>query len=124
MLYDFFSVDEKGNNDNIFIGLNYGFALQEHRAGGYTISNGYWDDFRDSESAYVLNTHWLEVSAGPRTELLNNLYMGWTVNLRVKILQNNPEELQPYSVPGFGSGDNAVNMGFSYVIEYMIPWKK
>jgi hypothetical protein len=124
MLYDFFSVDEKGNNDNILVGLNYGFALQEHRAGDYTIQNGYWEDFHGSESFYVLNTHWLEVSAGPRTELLKNLYMGWTVNLRVKILQNNAEELQPYSVPGFGSGDNTVNVGFSYVIEYMIPWKK
>lgn len=124
MLYDFFSVDEKGNNDNIFVGLSYGFALQEHRTGSYTIPNGYWDDFYGSESAYVVNSHWLEVSAGPRTELLKNLYMGWTVNLRVKILQNNPEELQPFSIPGFGSGDNTVNVGFSYVIEYMIPWKK
>ncbi len=123
MLYDFFSVDEKGNNDNIFVGLNYGFALQEHRAGNYIIPNGYWADYHGSESAYFLNTHWLEVFAGPRTELLKNLYMGWTVNLRVKVLQNNPEVLQPYSIPGFGSGDNTVNVGFSYVIEYMIPWK-
>jgi hypothetical protein len=124
MLYDFFSVDEKGNNDNIFIGLNYGFALQEHRTGNFTIQNGYWEDFHGSESAYVVNTHWLEVSAGPRTELLKNLYMGWTINLRVKMLQSNPEELQPFSIPGFGSGDNTVNVGFSYVIEYMIPWEK
>ena len=124
LLYDFFSVDEVGNNDNIFVGLNYGFALQEHRSGGYAIENGYWEDFHGSESAYVLNTHWLEVSAGPRTELLKNLYMGWTVNLKVKILQDNARKLQPYSVPGFGNGDNTVNVGFSYVIEYMIPWKK
>jgi hypothetical protein len=124
VLYDFFSVDEKGNNDNIFVGLNYGFAFQEHRAGSFIIENGYWADFQGSESTYAVNTHWLEVMAGPRTELFNNLYMGWTVNLRVKILQNNSEELSPYSVPGFGNGDNTVNLGFSYVIEYMIPWKK
>lgn len=124
LLYDFFSVDEVGNNDNIFVGLNYGFALQEHRSGGYTIKNDYWGDFHGSESAYVMNTHWLELSAGPRTELFKNLYMGWTVNLRVKILQDNARELQPYSVPGFGNGNNTVNVGFSYVIEYMIPWKR
>lgn len=124
LFYDFFSVDEVGNNDNIFVGLNYGFALQEHRSGNYTIKNDYWGDFHGSESPYLLNTHWIEVAAGPRTELFNNLYMGWTVNLRVKILQDNGRELQPYSIPGFGNGDNTVNVGFSYVIEYMIPWKK
>ncbi|RCW29825.1 DUF6048 family protein [Marinilabilia salmonicolor] len=124
LLYDFFSVDEVGNNDNIFVGINYGFAFQEHRSGGYTIENDYWGDFHDSESAYLMNTHWLEVSAGPRTELFKNFYMGWTVNLKVKILQDNARELQPYSVPGFGNGDNTVNVGFSYVLEYMIPWKK
>lgn len=124
LLYDFFNVDEKGNNDNIFIGLNYGFALQEHGSSGYTIENGYWSDYSGSMGKYVLNTHWLEVMAGPRTELLKNLYMGWTLNLRVKVLQDNSKVLDPYSVPGFGNGDNTVNVGFSYVIEYFIPWGK
>lgn len=124
LLYDFFNVDERGNNDNIFIGLNYGFALQEHGSSSYIIENGYWSDYYGSVGKYVLNTHWLEVMAGPRTELLKNLYMGWTINLRVKVLQNNSKVLEPYSVPGFGNGDNTVNVGFSYVIEYFIPWGK
>ncbi|PWD99671.1 DUF6048 family protein [Marinilabilia rubra] len=124
VLYDFFSVEEKGNNDNIFIGLNYGFAIQEHGSGSYTIENGYWGDFQGSMGEYVLNTHWLEIMAGPRTELLKNLYMGWTINMRIKVLQDNEKVLDPFSVPGFGNGDNTVNVGFSYVIEYFIPWRK
>ena len=124
ILYDFFEVDEEGNNDNIFIGLNYGFALQEHGSDEFTIENGYWGDYHGSLRKYVLNTHWVELSFGPRTELLKNLYMGWSLNLRVKLFQDNSEVLQPYSIPGYGKGDNTVNFGFSYVIEYFIPWGK
>jgi hypothetical protein len=124
ILYDFFKVEENGNNDNIFIGLNYGFALQEHGSSSYTIKNDYWNDYSGSTGKYVISTHWLEVCAGPRTELWKNLYMGWTINLRVKILQSNSDVLDPFSIPGFGNGDNTVNLGFSYVIEYFIPWGK
>ncbi len=122
VLYDFFDVEEPGNNDNILIGLNYGFALQEQRSDHLNIENSYWNDFDGSQGSYILNTHWLEVSFGPRTELLKDFYMSWTLNLRVKMFQDNSEVLQPYSIPGFGKGDNTVNLGFSYVLEYFIPW--
>ncbi|MFO8001818.1 MAG: DUF6048 family protein [Marinilabilia sp.] len=122
VLYDFFDVEEQGNNDNIFIGLHYGFALQEQGSRDFIVENGYWNDFEGSAGKYVLNTHWLEVSAGPRTELVKNFYMGWTINLRVNMYQDNKEVLVPYSIPGFGNGDNKVNVGFSYVLEYFIPW--
>ncbi|MFW5753566.1 MAG: DUF6048 family protein [Marinilabiliaceae bacterium] len=122
ILYDFFDVEEAGNRDNIFVGLHYGFALQEHGSRRFVIQNGYWDDFQGSVSNYVMNTHWAEFSVGPRTELLKNFYMGWTVNLRMDLWRENKEVLVPYSVPGFGRGDNNVNVGFSYVIEYFIPW--
>lgn len=124
ILYDFFEVEEAGNNDNIFIGLHYGFALQEHGSKRYIIKNGYWNDYTGSQSNYVLNSHWLEITGGPRTEILKNLYMSWTINLRVKLFQDNKNVLQPYSIPGFGSGDNNINAGFSYVIEYYFPWRK
>jgi len=122
ILYDFFDVKEAGNRDNIFVGLHYGFAIQEHGSRRFVIQNGYWDDFHGSVSNYVMNTHWAEISAGPRTELLKNFYMGWTINLRMNMWRDNQEVLVPYSVPGFGRGDNNVNVGFSYVIEYFIPW--
>lgn len=122
ILYDFFNIEEAGNNDNVFVGLNYGFALQEHGASRFTIENSYWDNYQGSLNKYVIGTHWLEISAGPRTELVKNLYMGWTINLRIKMLQNNRQVLEPYSIPGYGKGDSNLNAGFSYVIEYFFPW--
>ncbi len=124
LLYDIFSVDEAGNNDNIFLGIHYGFALQEHSSSSFNIQNDYWGGHDGSLGDYVLNTHWVEISAGPRTELFKNFFMGWSINLRIKMFQDNKEVLAPYSIPGFGNGDNQVNLGFSYVLEYMIPWKR
>jgi hypothetical protein len=124
ILYDFFDVDEPGNNDNIFVGLSYGFGIQKHGSNHFIIENNYWDDFHGSMSKYTLHNHWIEIMAGPRTELLKNLYMGWTLNLRIKLFENNSRVLEPYSIPGYGNGDNNINPGFSYVIEYFIPWGK
>jgi hypothetical protein len=123
MLYDFFEVEEKGNNDNIFVGLHYGLAVQEHGTNRYIIENNYWSNYTGSLDKYILNTHWIEISAGPRTELLKNFYMGWTINLRVAVYRTNREVLEPFAVPGFGRGDSNVNFGFSYVLEYLIPWQ-
>ncbi|MGM0375344.1 MAG: DUF6048 family protein [Bacteroidota bacterium] len=122
VLYDFFNVEEAGNRDNIFAGLHYGFAFQEHGSRRFVIKNGYWNDYQGSVSNYVMNTHWAEISAGPRTELLKNFYMGWTINLRFNLGRQNKDVLVPYYIPGFGRGDNDVNLGFSYVFEYFIPW--
>ena len=124
ILYDFFDVDEPGNNDNIFVGLNYGFAFQEHGSNSFIIENNYWDDYHGSLGKYVINNHWIEFLAGPRTELLKNLYMGWTLNLRVKITEDNSRVLEPFSIPGYGKGDNNITLGFSYSLEYFIPWGK
>lgn len=120
--YDIFVVEEEGNNDNILVGLHYGYAIQEHGAASITIGEGYWGDYQTSISPYTLSTHWVELVAGLRSEVLNNFYMSWMIHLKGKISSGNTEILQPYTVPGFGTGSNNFNLGFSYVLGYQIPW--
>ncbi len=115
---------KEGSNDNLLIGLQYGFALQEQVASYYFVENGYWDDYSGRMGANTINTHWVELSAGPRAELFKNFYLSWNLHIRVKVANNNTSLLEPYIVPGFGSGDNRLNAGFSYVLEYMIPWNR
>ncbi len=120
--YDIFVVKEEGNNDNILIGFRYGYALQEHRANSITISDGYWGDYTSAISAYTLGTHWVEMVFGLRSEVLNNFYMSWMIRIKGKISSSNSEILEPYTVPGFGNGSKSINLGFSYVLGYQIPW--
>lgn len=111
-------------NDNLLMGLQYGFALHEHGASGYTIRNGYWQDYSGNVSSYTLNSHWVEFSMGPRTEVFKNFYMSWKLHIRTLIATNNSELLKPYIVPGFGNGDRRLNAGFSYTLEYLLPLRK
>ncbi len=122
--YDVLGVKEAGSNDNLLFGLHYGLAIQEHGAPHFMIENGYWNIYTGDIGIYTVNTHWLEISGGPRMELFKNLYLGWTFQIKVSIINDNPDILSPYFIPGFGNGDNRINAGFSYYVEYMIPWKK
>jgi hypothetical protein len=115
---------EAGSNDNFLVGLHYGYALQEHGSSQYVIENGYWDDFTGRRSTSTLNTHWLEFSIGPRAEVFKNFYMSWNMHIRVSIIRDTKDIMRPYIIPGFGNGDNRLNAGFSYTLEYMIPWMK
>lgn len=115
---------KKTLTDNIFIGVQYGLALQNQSASSIIVENGYWDDYIGSISSETVQTHWIEVSGGPRAELLKNLYFGWKVHIRASMALIGQDNLKPYAVPGFGNGDKRVNGGFSYTIEYMFPWKK
>jgi len=115
---------EAGSFDNLLIGLHYGFALHEQEASSFFIENGYWDDYSGSIASNTVNTHWVELSAGPRAEVFKNLYLSWNLHIRVSLTDNNNSILEPYIIPGFGSGDNRLNAGFSYVLEYLIPWNR
>ncbi len=115
---------KKTLTDNIFIGVQYGMALQEQSASSIIVENGYWEDYRGSIPSETVQTHWIEVSGGPRAELLKNLYFGWKIHIMASVALIGQENLKPYAVPGFGNGDKRVNGGFSYTVEYMFRGKR
>ncbi|TAJ15135.1 hypothetical protein DMA11_02905 [Marinilabiliaceae bacterium JC017] len=122
--YDFFDVDEPGNNDNITLGMRYGFALQDHECPSFKIIDDYWGHFEDKISKNTVNSHWVEFVFGLRSEVLKNFYMGWTIRLRQIIAVNKNNILEPYTIPGYGRRDNSTNLGFTYTLEYQIPFGK
>jgi hypothetical protein len=122
--YDVFDVDEPGNNDNILFGIRYGFGLQQQQSDRFIIQNGYWGDATGSSGLSTVNSHWMELLFGLRTEVLKNLYMGWTIRGKIFLTGTNPTSLVPYSIPGYGNGDKKFVPGFSYTLEYKIPFNK
>lgn len=123
--YDVYNPDEKGNKDNIFFGLRYGFAWQNQSSSAYTIENNYWNNTSGSISPYSLNTHFAELLFGVRTEVVKNFFMGFSLRVKGIIYSSNTGILEPTSIPGYGV-PNPINFGFSYNLEYQIPylWKK
>ncbi len=120
--YDVFIVDEERNNDNILFGFRYGMAIQQQQSDSYTISDDYWGDYSSSISPYTVNTHWIELVSGLRTEIWNNLYMSAYASLKIKVASINSTVMEPYRIPGFGKGTNTASLGFTYIVEYQIPW--
>ena len=113
-----------GKNDNLLIGLKYGYAFQEQGVSNLLIINGYWDDYTGRFRTYTVSSHYAELSFGPRMELFKNFFVGWSFHIRATFYRNNPDILDPYIIPGYGNGKNRFNGAFSYNVEYLIPWKK
>jgi hypothetical protein len=122
--YNFFKVDEPGNNDNITAGIRYGIATQTHESPRYTIIDDYWGDYTGKFPSSNVTSHYVDFVAGLRTEVLKNFFMGWTFRLKVLMASKTTNVLKPYTIPGYGKGDNTVNIGFTYTLEYQIPFKK
>jgi len=123
--YNIFNVaDEPDNHDNVLIGFRYGVAWQDHYSTKYIIGNSYWDDYVSSAPLSSEMTHWGEIIFGLRCEVLKNFYMGWTVRLKGVILKSESSSLDPAYVPGYGQNKNALTAGFTYTLEYQIPFNK
>ncbi len=121
--YDFFVVEDPGNNDDITIGLRYAMGWQQQESPKLTIYDGYWGNYTSKINKYSINTHWVESVVGMRTELLKNLYLGAYLRLKIKLFSDNNEIMKPAYIPGFGNGDSNAQFGFTYVIAYKISWK-
>lgn len=122
--YDIFGVSEKGNNDNIFLGFRYGFGWQQQSSDRYEIIDDYWGSFEGSLGSSIVNSHWAEVVFGLRAEIFRNLYMGWSLRLRQLIGVVHSGIQKPYLIPGYGKYDNKTNLGFTYTLEYQIPFRQ
>lgn len=124
MDYDIFNSEDFPTNDNIFIGLRYAYAWQTHESGKFTIVDSYWGDYSGSVGKTSVNSHSADLVGGIRCEMLRNFYMGWTFRCRFLLASKHSDDLKPYAIAGYGNYDNKVAIGFTYTIEYQIPFNK
>lgn len=122
--YDLFNSEDFPVNDNILIGFRYGYAWQNHEAENFTIIDDYWGSYKGSVGKTPVNSHFLEALFGLRCEVLRNFYMGWSFRFRLLLASTHNNQLDPYSIPGFGSYDSRAALGFTYTLEYQIPFNK
>ena len=126
-------VNFKLNNDikteNIFYsGLILGFSNFNQSIDNYTIYNTnstYWGESYIDESLSLsnLNAVWFEIVFGLKTEILNNLFLGFELQLKNVLKQKNSQGITNFYIPGFNRTYDSSNFGagFSYTISYLIP---
>ena len=122
--YNILPQKDRSVHHSISVGFRYGMSPFSHRIDQVTISNTYWGDYEAETYENNLTGHWAELVGSMKTEVLPNFFLGWMV--RYKILLN-PEMdpiMIPELIPGYGTGGETRNFGFSYSILYKIPLLK
>ncbi|MDI9312301.1 MAG: DUF6048 family protein [Limnohabitans sp.] len=72
-----------------------------------------------------LSAQWVEVVAGIKAKLFNNLYAGISVRLNYLVSQTEPENFANLYIPGYNrTYDGQFGAGWNYTISYFIPLYK
>lgn len=124
MDYDIWNSEDFPTNDNIFIGFRYNYAWQNQECDRYTIIDKFWGDYIGSVDNSSVNSHAIETLFGLRCEVLPNFYMGWSFRFKFLLFSSHDDILDPYAIAGYGKYDSKATMGFTYTLEYQIPFNK
>ncbi|MBK0368869.1 DUF6048 family protein [Flavobacterium agrisoli] len=111
----------------ISIGLRYGFSTFSQELIDYKIYNShpYWGEMppkASGQSYSGLNASWIEVNMGLKAKVFNNIFVGFSVQLKGLVTNNTPGEFDNLYIPGFNrTYDGRFGVGFNYTVSYFIP---
>ena len=115
----------------ISIGLRGGFSTFNQQLNSYKIynSNPYWGEMPAQFSGETFNgltAGWIEVVAGIKVKVYNNIFGGFSLRMNTLVFDKKPgENFENLYIPGYNrtySGN--FGAGFNYTITYFIPLYK
>jgi len=111
----------------ITVGVRGGFSTFNEQLNDYSIYNAhpYYDQVPSIESGKSydgLTASWLEVATGVNVKVVNNVYVGFSLHLKVLITNSQPNNFEALYIPGFNrTYDGNFGAGFNYTVSYFIP---
>lgn len=111
----------------ITLGVRCGFSTFNERLNNYLIYNShpYFGQSELIESGIThdgLTASWAEVSAGVNVKVFNNVYVGFSLQLKVLVTKSDPSNFENLYIPGFNrTYDGNFGAGFNYTVAYFIP---
>lgn len=119
--YNFLKQADPKERHMVYGGIRYGFAQLGYEAPSYTIHSPYWGgNLKGSFPKTNMTAHWAELVLGIRTEVLKNLFLGWSLRERI-LISSNDNAFQPIVIPGYGSGSKRSQFDMQYSITYCLP---
>lgn len=113
----------------IYVGVRYGFSSFSQNLNSYNVydNSGYFGTtvvYPNTEYK-GLTAHWGEVVGGVKAEILNNLYLGFSVRLNLLFAQKLPDGFDNLYIPGYNrTYAGSFGAGFNYSVSYFIPFYK
>ena len=114
----------------ISVGLRYGLSSFSQELNSYKIYNShpYWGELpavTTSEQFNGLSASWIEVVTGLKAKMFNNVFVGFSVQLKTLVTNKKPDGFDNLYIPGFNRTYNGnFGIGFNYSISYFIPLYK
>lgn len=113
----------------LYVGLRYGFSSFSQTLNSYKIyeSSGYFDEVvvRPDKEYSGLTAHWVEVVAGLKAEVFDNIFVGFSFRLNNLISDKKPQDFDNLYLPGFNrTYEGKFGVGFNYTVSYFIPLYK
>ena len=120
----------KGMENMLLTGFRFGISTHSQQLNGYAVRqlDHLWaeDLYKSLDQPLLfddLNATWIEIIAGVKTELLNNLYMG--ISVRMNYLMNDKEvtNFSNLYISGYHrvSEGSPWGVGLNYTIMYQFP---
>ena len=118
----------KGMENLIFSGLRLGISNFTQKRIQYTIYDTFnqtWGQIENQQSIDYndMTSSWVELLFGVKTEILNNLFLGFNIQLKVRMTEIIPNNFENIYIPGFGKtyDSTKIGTGLNYSISYLIP---
>ncbi len=120
-------------NNEIYVGMRYGFALFDHTLNSYqpNVSTGvigslpYFpsNTIQTSITDSKLTAHWTEFQLGIKAETFKNLFIGFSFSYKIMLSVDDQEGFKTLYTPGFNRVfESNTGFGFNYTISYLIPF--
>ena len=112
----------------IFSGIRVGYSVFDQTINNYTIYDTNSQTWGESIinipiSNTNLSSLWLELIIGIKAEILNNLFLGFNLEVKKMINSDSKNNIQNLHIPGFNKTfeGSSFGVGFGYKISYLIP---
>ena len=117
-----------GMDNLIYSGFRIGFSNFSQTINSYTIydvNNQPWGQatYYNPIVSDNLNALWTEFIVGIKTQVLNNLFLGFNIQLKNLISDKTKNNIDNIYIPGFNRtyDSSSLGSGFSYSISYLVP---
>ncbi len=129
--FDYNSYQNWLDMENIIsVGLRYGVSSFSQTLNSYDLynPNHYFEDaptIYPNQKFNGLSAQWIEVVAGMKAEVFNNVFVGFSFRLNRLVTQKQPDNFENLYIPGFNRTYNGdFGVGFNYTVSYFIPLYK